>query len=203
MFYRLFGKRIIDVILSAVSLIVFLPVICVVWLLVRIKLGSPVLFKQKRPGLNGIIFEMYKFRTMTNETDESGNLLSNEVRLTSFGRWLRATSLDELPELFNILKGDMSLIGPRPLLIEYLPLYNSTQKKRHNVRPGLSGWAQINGRNSITWEEKFNLDVFYVDNVSFLLDVKIIFLTILKVLKRESVNNSENLTMYKFKGSND
>jgi lipopolysaccharide/colanic/teichoic acid biosynthesis glycosyltransferase len=172
----------------------------IVTLLVRTKLGSPVIFKQKRPGLNEKIFTLYKFRTMTDEKDKFGELLPNHIRLTRFGKILRATSLDELPELFNILKGDMSIIGPRPLLIEYLPLYNEKQKNRHDVRPGLSGLAQVNGRNAISWEEKFNYDVEYVDNISFLLDLKLIIQTFL-VFKREGVNKSEIVTMEKFKGT--
>jgi undecaprenyl phosphate N,N'-diacetylbacillosamine 1-phosphate transferase len=201
--YRRFLKRPMDFILSLMAIIVISPVLIIVGVLVRIKLGSPVLFKQKRPGLNEKIFTMYKFRTMTDEKDENGELLPNHIRLTKFGRILRATSLDELPELFNILKGDMSIIGPRPLLIEYLPLYNDKQKHRHDVRPGLSGLAQVNGRNAISWEEKFDYDVEYVDNISFLLDLKLIVQTFLKVFKREDVNKSENVTMEKFKGTID
>jgi undecaprenyl phosphate N,N'-diacetylbacillosamine 1-phosphate transferase len=199
--YRRFLKRPMDFILSLMAIIVISPVLIIVGVLVRIKLGSPVLFKQKRPGLNEKIFTMYKFRTMTDEKDENGELLPNHIRLTKFGRILRATSLDELPELFNILKGDMSIIGPRPLLIEYLPLYNDKQKHRHDVRPGLSGLAQVNGRNAISWEEKFDYDVEYVDNISFLLDLKLIVQTFLKVFKSEGVNKSENVTMEKFKGT--
>jgi len=173
----------------------------IIALLVRIKLGSPVIFKQKRPGLNEKIFTLYKFRTMTDERDENGELLPDSVRLTKFGKFLRSTSLDELPELFNILKGDMSIVGPRPLLVEYLPLYNEHQKRRHEVRPGLSGLAQINGRNAITWEKKFDYDVEYVDNVSFIGDWKIILLTFIKVFKREGINSSESVTMERFKGT--
>ena len=201
--YQKFLKRPMDFILSLMAIIVLSPVLIIVAVLVRIKLGSPVLFKQKRPGLNEKIFTMYKFRTMTDEKDENGELLPNNIRLTKFGRVLRATSLDELPELFNIFKGDMSIIGPRPLLIEYLPLYNEKQKHRHDVRPGLSGLAQVNGRNAISWEEKFDYDVEYVDNISFSLDLKLIVQTFLKVFKREGVNKSENVTMEKFKGSID
>src|SRR5690554_3000973 len=198
--YRKYFKRPMDFILSLIAIIVLSPVLIIVGILVRVKLGSPVLFKQKRPGLNEKIFTMYKFRTMTDEKDENGELLPNNIRLTKLGKILRATSLDELPELFNILKGDMSIIGPRPLLIEYLPLYNDKQKQRHDVRPGLSGLAQVNGRNAISWEDKFDYDVEYVENISFLLDVKIIVQTFLKVFKREGVNKSENVTMEKFKG---
>ncbi|OPL08175.1 MAG: sugar transferase [delta proteobacterium ML8_F1] len=199
--YRRFLKRPMDFILSLMAIIVLSPALIIVAILVRFKLGSPVLFKQKRPGLNEKIFTMYKFRTMTDEKDENGELLPNHMRLTKFGKILRATSLDELPELFNILKGDMSIIGPRPLLIEYLSLYNDKQKHRHDVRPGLSGLAQVNGRNAISWEEKFNYDVDYVENISFLLDLKLIVRTFLKVFKREGVNKSENVTMEKFKGT--
>src|SRR5690606_36278862 len=166
--YRRLIKRPMDLILSLIAIIVLSPILLVVAILVRTKLGSPVLFKQKRPGLNEKIFMMYKFRTMTDERDQNGNLLPDSIRLTKFGRLLRSTSLDELPELFNILKGDMSIIGPRPLLVQYLPLYNNHQKRRHDVRPGLSGLAQVSGRNAISWEDKFNLDVEYVENVSFI-----------------------------------
>lgn len=199
--YRRFIKRPIDFILSLIAIIILSPVFLIVALLVRAKLGSPILFKQERPGLNEKIFTMYKFRTMTDERDDKGELLPNQVRLTKFGKILRSTSLDELPELFNIIKGDMSLIGPRPLLIEYLPLYNQPQRRRHDVRPGLSGLAQVNGRNAITWEEKFNYDVEYVERISFLLDIKLIVQTFLKVFKREGVNKSESVTMEKFRGT--
>ena len=202
-FYKKYVKRLMDFILSFIAITVLSPILLVAAILVRVKLGSPVLFKQERPGLNEKIFMMYKFRTMTDERDENDNLLPNHIRLTKFGRVLRSTSLDELPELFNILKGDMSLIGPRPLLIEYLPLYNKHQKHRHDVRPGLSGLAQVNGRNAIKWEDKFNLDIKYIENISFMLDCKIILQTILKVFKREGVNSSESVTMEKFKGSTD
>ena len=194
-------KRLLDFILSLIALVVLSPVFLIIALLVRIKLGSPVLFKQERPGLNEKIFTIYKFRTMTDERDENGELLPNHLRLTKFGRALRSSSLDELPELFNILRGDMSFIGPRPLLIEYLPLYNEQQRRRHAVRPGLTGLAQVNGRNAITWEEKFHYDLEYVDNLSFLLDLKIMVKTIVKVLKREGINSSEAVTMEKFKGT--
>ncbi len=199
--YGRYFKRLLDFILSLIALVVLSPVFLIIALLVRIKLGSPVLFKQERPGLNEKIFTIYKFRTMTDERDENGELLPNHLRLTKFGRALRSSSLDELPELFNILKGDMSFIGPRPLLIEYLPLYNEQQRRRHAVRPGLTGLAQVNGRNAITWEEKFNYDLEYVDNLSFLLDLKILVKTIVKVLKREGINSSEAVTMEKFKGT--
>jgi len=199
--YRRYFKRHMDFLLSLISIIVLSPVLLVVALLVRTKLGSPIIFKQKRPGLNEKIFTLYKFRTMTDEKDESGGLLPDDMRLTKFGKFLRSTSLDELPELFNILIGDMSIVGPRPLLVEYLPLYNEHQKQRHEVRPGLSGWAQVNGRNAISWEEKFRLDVEYVENVSFSRDWKIIFLTIKKVFIREGINSDTEVTMEPFKGS--
>jgi len=199
--YRRYFKRPLDFVLSLTAIIILSPILLFIAFLVRIKLGSPVVFKQQRPGLNEKIFTLYKFRTMTDEKNEKGELLPDEVRLTDFGKFLRAMSLDELPELFNILKGDMSIVGPRPLLTEYLPLYNEHQRRRHEVRPGLTGWAQVNGRNAITWEEKFNYDVEYVDNLSFLLDLKIIILTIMKVLKREGINQEGRATMEPFRGS--
>jgi len=199
--YRRYFKRPLDFVCSLAAIIILSPILLLIALLVRIKLGSPVIFKQQRPGMNEKIFTLYKFRTMTDERDEKGGLLPDEVRLTDFGKFLRASSLDELPELFNILKGDMSIVGPRPLLIEYLPLYNAYQRRRHEVRPGLTGWAQVNGRNAISWEEKFNYDVEYVDNLSFFLDVKIIFLTIMKVLKREGINQEGRATMEPFRGT--
>lgn len=200
-FYRKFVKRPMDIILSLIAIIILSPVFLIIALLVRINLGSPVIFKQERPGLNGKIFTMYKFRTMTDERDGNGNLLPDEIRLTDFGKFLRSTSLDELPELFNILKGDMSIVGPRPLLVEYLPLYNDHQRRRHEVRPGLTGLAQVNGRNAISWEEKFNLDVKYVDKITFLEDLKIIFLTVKKVFLREGINSDTSATMEPFKGN--
>ncbi len=199
--YRRVLKRSMDFILSLMAIIVLSPVLIIIAILVRLKLGSPVLFKQNRPGLNEKIFTMYKFRTMTDEKDEIGKLLPDSVRLTKFGRMLRSTSLDELPELFNILKGDMSIVGPRPLLIQYLELYNNHQKRRHEVRPGLSGYAQVNGRNAISWEDKFNLDVDYVDNVTFIGDWKIIFLTIKKVFVKEGISSDTSVTMEPFRGS--
>ncbi|RYI28782.1 sugar transferase [Bacillus infantis] len=199
--YRRFLKRPMDLTLSLIAIIVLSPILLVVAVLVRTKLGSPVLFKQQRPGLNEEIFMMYKFRTMTDERDKNGELLPDSVRLTKFGRLLRSTSLDELPELFNILKGDMSIIGPRPLLVRYLPLYNEHQKRRHEVRPGLSGLAQVSGRNTISWEDKFNLDVNYVDSVSFMNDWEIIFLTIKKVFVREGINSETAATVEPFKGT--
>lgn len=187
--YKKYVKRWMDFLLSLLAITVLSPIIAVVAVLVRVKLGSPVLFKQPRPGKDEKIFNMYKFRTMTDERDENGELLPDEVRLTKFGKFLRSTSLDELPELFNILKGDMSIIGPRPLLVEYLPRYNAEQKRRHEVRPGLSGLAQANGRNAISWEQKFKYDVEYVDHVTFLGDWKIIFQTIWNVLKRDGISS--------------
>ncbi|MFQ6581343.1 sugar transferase [Priestia megaterium] len=200
--YRRYIKRLLDIILSLVAIICLSLLLLTVAFLVRVKLGSPVLFKQKRPGMNEKIFLMYKFRTMTDERDEDGELLPDDIRLTKFGKFLRSTSLDELPELFNILKGDMSLVGPRPLLVQYLPLYNEYQKRRHEVRPGLSGLAQVNGRNAISWEEKFNLDVKYVESLSLLMDIKIIFLTIKKVFIREGINAENAATIEAFKGNN-
>ena len=199
--YRRYFKRPFDFVLSLIAIIILSPILLLIAFLVRIKLGSPVIFKQQRPGLNEKIFTLYKFRTMTDEKNEKGELLPDEMRLTDFGKFLRSTSLDELPELFNILKGDMSIVGPRPLLIEYLPLYNEHQRRRHEVRSGLTGWAQVNGRNAISWEEKFNYDVEYVDNLSFFLDLKIIFLTIVKVLKREGISQEGRATMEPFRGS--
>ncbi|WP_276607981.1 sugar transferase [Bacillus sp. BHET2] len=201
--YRSFIKRPMDFILSLITIIILtiIPVLPIVAILVRIKLGSPVIFKQERPGLDEKIFRMYKFRTMTDERDHSGELLPDSVRLTRFGRFLRSTSLDELPELFNILKGDMSIVGPRPLLVQYLPLYNERQKRRHAVRPGLSGLAQVSGRNAIDWEDKFDLDVRYVDNVSFIGDWNIIFSTIKKVFIREGINSETAATVEPFQGT--
>ncbi|EJR42464.1 sugar transferase [Bacillus mycoides] len=193
-------KRLFDVCVSLLLLLLFSIVICIVAILVRIKLGSPILFKQKRPGMNGIPFYLYKFRTMTNEIGGDGNWIPDEVRLTNFGKTLRKYSIDELPQLINVIKGDLSLVGPRPLLMEYLPLYSSKQAKRHDVKPGITGWAQINGRNSITWEEKFELDIWYVENHSFLLDMKIIVLTITKVFKPEGINHVGHVTMERFTG---
>ncbi|SDC04142.1 Sugar transferase involved in LPS biosynthesis (colanic, teichoic acid) [Paenibacillus sp. UNCCL117] len=200
-FYQKFMKRPMDVVLSLVAIIVLCPLILLLALLVRNKLGSPVFFKQQRPGLHEKIFMMYKFRTMTDERDGNGELLPDAVRLTRFGKFLRSTSLDELPELFNILKGDMSIVGPRPLLVQYLTLYNDHQKRRHEVRPGLSGLAQISGRNAIGWEDKFDLDVQYIDNISFIEDWKIIFLTIKKVFVREGIHSETAVTMEPFKGT--
>lgn len=195
-------KRLMDFTVALILLVSLFPILILVAVLVRVKLGGPVIFSQQRPGLNGKIFKMYKFRSMTNETDNQGQLLPDEIRLTKFGRMLRATSLDELPELINILKGDMSLVGPRPLLIEYLPLYNEEQAKRHNVRPGITGWAQVNGRNAISWPEKFQLDVWYVENQSLILDFKILFMTFYKVIKKEGITADGEATTSFFKGNN-
>lgn len=195
-------KRLMDFLVAALSIIIFSPLLIILAILVRVKLGGPVIFKQERPGLNGKVFKLYKFRTMTDAKDENGNLLDDEYRLTSFGKKLRSTSLDELPELYNILKGDMSIVGPRPLLVKYLPLYNDEQKRRHDVRPGLTGLAQVSGRNAITWTEKFNKDIEYVDNVSLGLDISIFFKTIYCVLKKEGINSDSAATMEDFTGNN-
>lgn len=199
-FYEKYIKRPQDFCCAFAAIVILSPVMAVTALLVRLKLGSPVIFKQKRPGLNGKIFTLYKFRTMTDEKDDCGNLLPDDIRLTKFGKMLRSTSLDELPELLNILKGDMAVVGPRPLLVEYLPRYNERQARRHEVRPGLTGLAQVKGRNAITWEEKFMWDVNYVDNVSFLRDWLIVFQTILKVAKKEGISSENNATMEDFLG---
>ena len=194
-------KRLFDIVFSSVTLVLIAPILFVIGLIVVVKLGRPVLFRQKRPGRHGRIFEMYKFRTMTNDCDEDGKLLPNAQRLTSFGKILRATSLDELPELLNVLRGDMSVVGPRPLLVEYLDRYSPEQARRHEIRPGITGWAQIHGRNAITWEEKFALDVWYVDNQSLRLDLRILLLTLLKVLRREGIDAEPSVTMEPFGGS--
>lgn len=198
--YKSFLKRLIDIVVSVVFILCFWWLYIVLAVLIRIKLGRPVLFKQERPGLNGKIFTMYKFRSMTDGRDKNGKLLSDNERLTSFGKVLRATSLDEIPEFVNVLKGDMSLVGPRPLLVEYLPRYNEFQARRHEVKPGITGWAQINGRNAISWEDKFKYDVEYVINQSFLMDLKILFLTVKKVVVRENINQGQDVTMEVFRG---
>lgn len=200
--YEKYVKRLQDFICSLVAIILLSPVMAVVALLVRIKLGSPIIFKQERPGLKEKVFTLYKFRTMTDEKDEEGNFLPDEVRLTRFGKLLRSTSLDELPGLFNILNGDMSIVGPRPLLVKYLPLYSEHQARRHEVRPGFTGYAQVHGRNSISWEEKFDLDVEYVDHITFRQDWTIIFQTVKTVLKREGISSDSSVTMEEFTGSN-
>jgi undecaprenyl phosphate N,N'-diacetylbacillosamine 1-phosphate transferase len=199
--YRRYWKRFLDVILSLIALVLLSPLLLVIMILVRAKLGSPVIFRQKRPGLNEKIFTLYKFRTMTDSKDKNGELLPDGDRLTPFGKWLRSTSIDELPELWNILKGDMSLIGPRPLLVQYLPLYSEQQKHRHDVRPGLTGLAQVNGRNAISWEEKFELDVHYVEQVSFIEDCRIIGNTVKIVLTHEGISSANAATMEAFRGS--
>lgn len=199
--YERYIKRPQDMLCALLALIVLSPILFITAFLVRVKLGSPVIFKQERPGLNGKIFTLYKFRTMTDERDSEGNLLPDEVRLTKFGKLLRSTSLDELPELLNILFGDIAVIGPRPLLVEYLPRYNAEQRRRHEVRPGLSGLAQVNGRNAISWEDKFKYDVQYVDHVTFLGDWKIIFQTVLNVIKRDGINSETAATMEVFMGT--
>lgn len=196
-------KRAVDVFGSLLALVLLSPLLCVLCVLVRTKLGSPVIFRQERPGKNGKVFTLYKFRTMTDERDENGELLPDEIRLTKFGKLLRALSLDELPEFVNILRGDMSFVGPRPLLVRYLPLYNERQSMRHNVRPGLTGLAQVNGRNLLTWEEKFEWDVKYVENISLWLDVKILFKTVLNVLRREGISSETSATMELFTGTED
>ena len=195
-------KRTFDFTVAFFVLLLLSPVILITAALVRYKLGSPILFTQVRPGLNGKLFKMMKFRSMLDGKDKHGNLLPDNERMTKFGAFLRSTSLDELPGLFNVLKGDMSLVGPRPLLVQYLPLYSAEQARRHNVRPGITGWAQVNGRNAISWDEKFKLDVWYVDNQSFLLDIKILLLTVKKVFVREGISADGHVTIEPFKGSN-
>lgn len=196
-------KRLFDCVAASVALVIFFPILLVVAILVRQKLGSPILFSQLRPGFNGQPFKMFKFRTMLDAQDALGNPLPDDQRLTAFGSLLRSTSLDELPGLWNVLKGDMSLVGPRPLLMDYLPLYNTEQAKRHNVRPGLTGWAQVNGRNAISWEQKFKLDTWYVEHQSFWLDIKILLLTIKKVLVRDGISADGEATMSKFMGTHE
>lgn len=198
--YKL-GKRFFDLCAASTALIVLSPLMLCVAFLVRKRLGTPVLFRQQRPGLGGKIFTMYKFRTMTDERDAEGKLLPDDKRLTSFGKFLRSTSIDELPELFNVLKGEMSIVGPRPLLVQYLDRYSPFQARRHEVRPGITGWAQVNGRNAISWEEKFNYDVWYVDNLSFTLDMKIILMTVKKIFTREGISQEGQATMEEFTGS--
>ena len=196
-------KRLIDIIVAAAALLLLSPVLLVLAVLIRLRLGSPVLFRQQRPGRHGRPFMMLKFRSMTDERDSTGELRPDAERLTPFGRWLRATSLDELPELINVLRGDMSLVGPRPLLMEYLPLYNDRQRRRHEVRPGVTGWAQVNGRNAISWPEKFELDVWYVEHRSLWLDIRILWLTVMAVLRRSGIEHQGEATMPRFTGNND
>ena len=196
-------KRVFDLFLVLLSLPLILPIYLLLMLLALAQLNFPILFKQSRPGLKGKIFYIYKFRTMTDDCDKEGALLSDELRLTKFGKLLRSTSLDELPSLWNILKGDMSLVGPRPLLVEYLPMYSTKQARRHEVKPGITGWAQVNGRNAINWNEKFDLDIWYVDNQSIWLDIKILCMTIKKVITRSGINQDKQATMEKFKGNNE
>lgn len=194
-------KRVFDLVVSVFLLGALMPLFLILYILIRVKLGKPVFFKQVRPGLNSKAFVMYKFRSMTSDTDALGHLLPDEQRLTAFGKFLRSSSLDELPGLINVIKGNMSLVGPRPLLMEYLPLYSPEQRRRHDVKPGITGWAQVNGRNAISWQDKFKLDVWYVDHCSFGLDIKILFLTVKKVLMREGINNEGKVTVEYFKGN--
>lgn len=198
--YRTIGKRLFDLAIAIPLAIMMMPLLVVVALLVRWKLGAPVIFSQERPGLGGRIFKMYKFRSMTDERDSAGQLLPDDVRLTAFGRWLRASSLDELPEIWNVIRGEMSLVGPRPLLVRYLPLYSPEQARRHDVLPGVTGWAQVNGRNAISWEQKFALDQEYVDQHSLLMDVRILYLTAFKVFRRDGVSAADHVTMPEFRG---
>ena len=199
--YSKYVKRIIDILLSLIVIVLFFWLYLIVAILVRVKLGSPVIFKQPRPGKDEKVFNLYKFRTMTDARDKDGNLLPDEDRLPEFGKKLRATSLDELPEFFNILKGDMSFVGPRPLLVKYLPLYNEEQRHRHDVRPGLTGWAQVNGRNLLSWEDRFEKDIFYVNHISFLMDLKIVFMTVAVVFRHNDINSATDATMEAFTGT--
>lgn len=195
-------KRLFDFVIALIALCFFSPLLLILYGVIRCRIGSPVFFTQDRPGYKGHIFKMYKFRTMTNARDGNGNLLPDAQRMTSIGHFLRSTSLDELPELWNVLKGDMSLVGPRPLLVQYLSRYTPEQARRHEVKPGITGWAQINGRNAISWEEKFKLDVWYVDHCSLVLDIKILWQTILKVIKKDGITAQEHVTMPEFMGAN-
>jgi len=195
------AKRLFDIVLSLGLLLLFLPMFLIVSLLIFISMGRPIIFRQLRPGLDEKIFGIYKFRTMTNEKDENGILLPDEERLLGMGKWIRSTSLDELPQLFNVLKGEMSFVGPRPLLEEYLPLYSDRQKLRHTLKPGITGWAQVNGRNAISWGQKFEYDVWYVEHQSFWLDMKILWMTLMRVAKRSGISSSSSITMEKFKGN--
>lgn len=202
MLYQTFFKPLCDTLFAALLLIVFAPIIGMIAVTIYISMGRPILFTQTRPGLDEHLFTIYKFRTMNNEKDSKGNLLDDAMRLKGIGRIIRSLSLDELPQLWNVFKGDMSFIGPRPLLVEYLPLYNATQKCRHHVKPGITGWAQINGRNAISWNEKFEYDLYYVQHISFALDIKIAFITLQKVVTREGINNEGHATSEKFNGNN-
>jgi lipopolysaccharide/colanic/teichoic acid biosynthesis glycosyltransferase len=199
--YKNIFKRIIDIIVASTVLVITLPVIIIVWIILYIVTKKSPFFRQYRPGKNGKIFSIIKFKTMNDRKDAEGNLLPDVERLTALGRFIRKTSLDELPQLLNVIKGDMSIVGPRPLLVEYLPLYNSFQRRRHNVRPGITGWAQVNGRNAISWEQKFEYDVWYVDHVGFLFDIKILWMTVFKVTKSEGINAAQSATMEKFSGT--
>lgn len=201
MFYNRLFKRIIDIFFALLFLVLLFPILFIVYILLLLLTNESVVFSQPRPGKNGIVFDLYKFRTMNNNSDSNGELLPDEKRITILGKFLRITSIDELPQLWNVLIGDMSLVGPRPLLVEYLNYYNSTQKRRHNVRPGITGWAQVNGRNQLSWEEKFDLDLWYIDNISFLLDFKILSLTIYKVFLRSGINANNADSVIKFKGT--
>jgi sugar transferase EpsL len=199
--YASYGKRVFDLVLAILALAVFAPLLALLAICVRLKIGSSVLFCQERPGLHGKPFTLLKFRTMTNASDANGNLLPDAERLTDFGRFLRSSSLDELPELINVLRGEMSLVGPRPLLMQYLPRYTPEQARRHEAKPGITGWAQVNGRNAVTWDERFKLDVWYVDHLTLLLDVNTLLLTIVKVIKREGISAENHVTMLEFQGS--
>ena len=199
--YKKYWKGILDKSLAFILLLILGPLIAIIGLLIYVSIGKPIVFRQARPGKDEVLFSIYKFRTMTNQTNADGQLLSDKIRLTSLGRWLRMLSLDELPQLFNVLKGEMSFVGPRPLLPEYLKLYTSEQRRRHEVLPGITGWAQVNGRNVISWEEKFEYDVWYVDHQSFLLDFKILWMTFLKVIQRRGVNSNASVGMKKFEGT--
>ena len=199
--YKSFMKRAFEFVLASMAILFLLPIFLIISIMVLLNMGTPILFEQSRPGLNSKTFKIYKFRTMTNKYDKNGNLLEDKERLSNFGSFLRSTSLDELPTLWNVVCGNMSFVGPRPLLIEYLPLYSKKQAKRHEVKPGITGWAQVNGRNAISWNEKFELDIWYVENQSFTLDIKIIYLTLKKVIKRDGISHNNHVTMDKFKGN--
>ena len=199
--YKMWAKALFDKVFALILLIVFAPLWIAVSILIYINMGRPILFRQDRPGYKGDIFQIYKFRTMSNDMDKEGNILPDDIRVTKLGNYIRSASLDELPQLFNVLKGEMSFVGPRPLLVEYLALYSDYQNKRHEVKPGITGWAQVNGRNTISWEEKFEYDVWYVNNQSFVLDMKIVWMTFLKVIKRSDVSSETSVSMEKFEGS--